>query len=423
MTDAEKRCFLKCISYRSLPQIGGYRPFCSLFLRQQLYNFSTDLFFFTHSSKVSLQHSFEDVEPPEQAQCRLSPTFCLALNSPIGLLNFFNTFTTCVNRSLLHTPLLRHTFSMTMGSDSKLSRHDRSQDRDDDRERRRRRSRSPDSRRHRSRDYDDRHDRKARETRSPGEDSHRSRRRRHSEDDLDDRDRDYKRRHRRRRSRSPAYEDEPASRGEGRKRRQRELEDNEDEGSKNKQMAVRRGGPLPSQADSFAVQNGEEVEKPREKPNFGTTGHLAAASNSVEQADGTKITLKYHEPPEARKPPSRDQWKLFVFKGQDVVDTIDLSNRSCWLVGREAAVVDLLAEHPSISKQHAVMQFRYAEKRNEYGDKIGKVKLYLLDLESANGTKLNGEVVPDRRYLELRPKDVVKFGDSTREYVIILSRD
>lgn len=188
-------------------------------------------------------------------------------------------------------------------------------------------------------------------------------------------------------------------------------------------MAVKRGGPLPSQADSFAVQNGEEIEKPKEKPNFGTTGHLAAASNSVEQADGTKITLKYHEPPEARKPPSRDQWKLFVFKGQDVVDTIDLSNRSCWLVGRESAVVDLLAEHPSISKQHAVMQFRYTEKRNEYGDKIGKVKLYLLDLESANGTRLNGEVVPDRRYLELRPKDVVKFGDSTREYVIILSRD
>lgn len=238
---------------------------------------------------------------------------------------------------------------------------------------------------------------------------------------MEDRDRDHKRRPRRRRSRSPANADDPDERGH-RRRRHRDP-DIDDEDPMNKQVAVRRGGPLPSQADSFAVQNGEEIEKPKEKPNFGTTGHLAAASNSIEQADGTKIILKYHEPPEARKPPSRDQWKLFVFKGQDVVDTIDLSNRSCWLVGRESAVVDLLAEHPSISKQHAVMQFRYTEKRNEYGDKIGKVKLFLLDLESANGTKLNGEVVPDRRYLELRPKDVVKFGDSTREYVVILSRD
>lgn len=105
------------------------------------------------------------------------------------------------------------------------------------------------------------------------------------------------------------------------------------------------------------------------------------------------------------------------------MDTIELSARSCWLVGREAAIADLLAENPSISKQHAVIQFRYAEKRNEFGDKIGKVKPYLIDLESANGTHLNGEQVPDRRYLELRPKDVVKFGTSEREYVVMLSRD
>lgn len=189
------------------------------------------------------------------------------------------------------------------------------------------------------------------------------------------------------------------------------------------QVATRRGGPLPSQADTFAVSNGEEPEKPKEKPNFGTTGHLATASNSVAQADGSIITLKYHEPPEARKPPPRDQWKLFVFKGKDIVDTIELSARSCWLVGRESAVVDLPAENPSISKQHAVIQFRYTEKRNEFGDKIGKVKPYLIDLESANGTHLNGDQVADRRYLELRPKDVVKFGTSDREYVVMLSRD
>jgi len=148
--------------------------------------------------------------------------------------------------------------------------------------------------------------------------------------------------------------------------------------------------------------------KPVEKPNFGNSGTLAAASNSVTQADGTTITLKYHEPPEARKASPRDEWKLFIFKGQDIVDTIDLNARSCWLIGREVAVVDLPAEHPSISKQHAVIQFRYTEKRNEFGDKIGRVKPYLIDLESANGTMLNGEKVPDSRYLELRNKDMVR---------------
>jgi smad nuclear-interacting protein 1 len=184
---------------------------------------------------------------------------------------------------------------------------------------------------------------------------------------------------------------------------------------------VRQAVPLPSQADSFAVTTGEAPEKPKEKPNFGSTGVLAAASNSVAQADGTTVTLKYHEPAEARKPSPRDVWKLFIFKGQDIVDTIELSTRSCWLIGREMSVVDLSAEHPSISKQHAVIQFRYVEKRNEFGDKIGKVKPYLIDLESANGTKLNDGKVPDSRYLELRDKDMIQFGHSTREYVVMLA--
>ncbi|KAJ9148555.1 Smad nuclear-interacting protein [Pleurostoma richardsiae] len=184
---------------------------------------------------------------------------------------------------------------------------------------------------------------------------------------------------------------------------------------------AQQGRPLPSQEESFALTKGEQVDKPKEKPNLGTTGHLASASNSVVQADGTTVTLKYHEPPEARKPSPRDEWKLFVFKGPDIIDTIELSSRSCWLVGREAAIVDLLAEHPSVSKQHAVIQFRYTEKRNEFGDKVGRVKPYLVDLESANGTTLNNEKVPDRRYLELRDKDMIQFGLSTREYVLMLA--
>jgi len=179
---------------------------------------------------------------------------------------------------------------------------------------------------------------------------------------------------------------------------------------------------LPSQGDSFAIAKGcGGVEQPKEKANFGNTGLLAAASNSVTQADGSTIILKYHEPPEARRPSPKDQWRLFVFKGEDIIDTIDLGGRSCWLVGRDMAVVDLPAEHPSVSKQHAAIQFRYTEKRNEFGEKIGRVKPYVIDLESANGTRLNKEEVPDSRYMELRDKDMLTFGLSTREYVLMLA--
>jgi smad nuclear-interacting protein 1 len=171
----------------------------------------------------------------------------------------------------------------------------------------------------------------------------------------------------------------------------------------------------------MAVVLPEEAPE-KQKPNFAATGLLAAASNSVTQSDGTSIALKYHEPAEARKPPAKHEWKLFVFKGADILETIELSTRSCWLIGRELAVVDMAAEHPSISKQHAVIQFRYIERRTEFGDKVGKVKPYIIDLESANGTLLNKEEIPSSRYLELQDKDMLQFGHSTREYVLMLSK-
>ncbi len=252
--------------------------------------------------------------------------------------------------------------------------------------------------------YDDR-DSKRRRSRSPAPESSRRRR-----DDRDNKPRSTK-------DRSPSHRDS----------RDRDIRSSR-EGSAT-QTSRKSKAPLPSQAASFqadkdpsmAVVVPEEAPE-KQKPNFAPTGLLAAASNSVTQSDGTKIVLKYHEPAEARKPPVKDEWKLFVFKGADILETIELNARSCWLIGRELAVVDMAAEHPSISKQHAVIQFRYIEKKNEFGDKLGRVKPYIIDLESANGTSLNKEEIPPSRYLELRDKDMLQFGHSTREYVLMLSK-
>jgi smad nuclear-interacting protein 1 len=144
---------------------------------------------------------------------------------------------------------------------------------------------------------------------------------------------------------------------------------------------------------------------------------LAQEANTVA---GTKIVLKYNEPPEARKPPASQKWTLYVFKGNDIVDEVPLYTQSCWLLGREQAVADVHIEHPSSSKQHAVIQFRHSVKMNEFGDKTNIVRPYIIDLESANGTKLNGEKIKDSRYYEVRDKDMVKIGLSDREYVFML---
>jgi smad nuclear-interacting protein 1 len=267
---------------------------------------------------------------------------------------------------------------------------------------------NPDRRRHVSGDRE--------QSRRNGESRSLDRSRRHDTKDGDHR-KDYDPRHqdyddgrppKRRRSRSPSRSPRP-----GKAPR-----------SISPRPLKRAAGPLPSQKDAFtsiditAVKTTPPLEK--QKPNFAPTGRLAAESNTVKSASGAAIILKYHEPPESRKPSAAHQWRMYVFKESQILDTVLLHERSCWLIGREAAVVDYLVEHPSTSKQHAVIQFRYVEKRNEFGDKTGKVRPYVIDLESANGTKVNGDIVPAGRYLELRDGDVVTFGESTRDYVVQL---
>ncbi len=39
-------------------------------------------------------------------------------------------------------------------------------------------------------------------------------------------------------------------------------------------------------------------------------------------------------------------------------EVIPLHRKSCYLVGRDRSVADIPADHPSCSKQHAVIQFR-----------------------------------------------------------------
>jgi smad nuclear-interacting protein 1 len=42
-----------------------------------------------------------------------------------------------------------------------------------------------------------------------------------------------------------------------------------------------------------------------------------------------------------------------------------------------------------------------------------------MDLGSVHGTFLNGSKIDDGRYYELREKDAIHFGASSREYVLL----
>jgi len=156
---------------------------------------------------------------------------------------------------------------------------------------------------------------------------------------------------------------------------------------------------------------------PPEQPNFNQSGLLAAATNTVTHADGTTTVLKYNEPPEARKP--SQGWRLYVFKGTEQVDLLHIHRQSAYLFGRDKAVADVPVDHPSCSKQHAAIQFRQVQERDEWGASKPVVKPFIIDLESTNGTHVNGTEIPASRYYELKASDVVKFGLSAREYVLL----
>lgn len=50
---------------------------------------------------------------------------------------------------------------------------------------------------------------------------------------------------------------------------------------------------------------------------------------------------------------------------------------------------------------------------------VKAIRPYIIDLESSNGTFLNNNKIEPKKYVELREKDVLKFGFSSREYVVL----
>ncbi|CAB3254730.1 unnamed protein product [Arctia plantaginis] len=150
----------------------------------------------------------------------------------------------------------------------------------------------------------------------------------------------------------------------------------------------------------------------KEKPNFGLSGKLTADANTV-----NGVVIKYTEPEDAKQPKRR--WRFYPFKGDKALPILYIHRQSAFLIGRDKKVVDIMLEHPSISKQHAALQYRATPFTRPDGSQGRRVRPYVIDLDSANGTFVNNKKIDPRRYVELLERDVVKFGFSQREYVLL----
>ncbi|KAI6219875.1 FHA domain-containing protein [Aphelenchoides besseyi] len=241
-----------------------------------------------------------------------------------------------------------------------------------------------------------------------------------------DRDREVRRRSR---SRSPNYSSRkkrsPNSSPSRTSRWDRDNESKEDrreEPRKRRESPEReRGGrewdrPKAKNFDPFSGEEKPETSKTEKDekvsmPSFEPSGKLAADTNTFKG-----VVIKYNEPPEAAKPKLR--WRLYPMKGEEVMQPIYIHRQSAYLIGRDRKIADFPVDHPSCSKQHAVLQYRSMpfEKNGHTGR---RTLPYIIDLGSANGTYLNGDRIEAQRYYELKEQDLLKFGFSTREYAVL----
>ena len=121
----------------------------------------------------------------------------------------------------------------------------------------------------------------------------------------------------------------------------------------------REGAPAPDkEKEGKSAKEAAAPPAADEKENSGvnmqTSGKLLEDTNVI-----NGVTVKYAEPPEARKP--RIKWRLYVFKGDEELPILYIHRQSAYLMGRDRKVADIPLDHPSCSKQHAVLQYRLVD--------------------------------------------------------------
>jgi len=121
------------------------------------------------------------------------------------------------------------------------------------------------------------------------------------------------------------------------------------------------------------------------------------------------LALQYLEPSWGGVP--EKPYYLEILKNGTIVETVKLENKSYFTIGR-LPVCDVPFEHPSLSRYHAVLQF----KTNPSPEK--PVGFYLFDLDSTHGSFHNKKKCFPKTFYRLRVGHMLKFGGSTRTVLL-----
>ncbi|XP_020264409.1 kanadaptin [Asparagus officinalis] len=135
----------------------------------------------------------------------------------------------------------------------------------------------------------------------------------------------------------------------------------------------------------------EQNPSPNPKPDSDSSG-----------SEHSGVTIPYSIPPWS-EPPGQPFF-FEVLKDGAIVEQLDVSTKGAFMFGR-IDLCDFVLEHPTISRFHAVLQFK----------QDGEAFLY--DLGSTHGTFINKCEVKKKEYTKVHVGDVIRFGHSSRLYI------
>lgn len=170
-----------------------------------------------------------------------------------------------------------------------------------------------------------------------------------------------------------------------------------------------------SQSESVAKGKNEDPDTVKE----------SAKSSSEEPT----LALPYNEPTWSSTP--SHSYILTVIKNGTIIQTIQLSSKPFHVFGRLPSC-DVQFEHPSVSRYHAILQYRPLDREDSgsnsaHGEFVVSSSVsvnpkeegfYVYDLGSTHGTFINKVKIQMRCFYRLRLGQMVKFGGSSRLFLL-----
>jgi smad nuclear-interacting protein 1 len=71
------------------------------------------------------------------------------------------------------------------------------------------------------------------------------------------------------------------------------------------------------------------------------------------------------------------KWVLIPLKGEEVLEKIPLYRQEWYLFGKDRDIAHVPTDHPSCSRQHAVVQYRRRVVENEFGERVTNIVPYV----------------------------------------------